>query len=440
MSDLNTLTEPTTVQSYALEAAEERAAVSDYALAPPYLDQDTGTIVAPVAETDAKGDATAAISLTDVPVDLGAGGGSSEDTAGAADGTTTEDGVAATVTTTDATVTPVTKVVAHSQAELDSVADEVLYLDEDDVIGAAALASAEVDAEANKVVVEIAAEDDALADRLGQRYGTDMITVRVNPGVTQINETADRWSDKNPYKGGAGYEAHSPSSEASNKFSTCATGFAWTYNGNAYIVIAGHCTTLDGWMDSWDKTAPDNSLSVGSVNYDNYTNGKGSAKLSGQSYYSGDLSLIGIYKNKYNVSARIYKKGSTLRRVENRWTTRSKKGEQFCTGGARSSEVCGWKVTQTQKRYKYSNGDVAENMTVAEKNSGACIIGGDSEGPVYTVKSNGYVYAKGIISGAGCASVSHNGECSDAWDGKCRVIFTDISLAEKALPGGVKKW
>ncbi|MGX1548760.1 hypothetical protein [Streptomyces adustus] len=58
------------------------------------------------------------------------------------------------------------------------------------------------------------------------------------------------------------------------------------------------------------------------------------------------------------------------------------------------------------------------------------------------MKSNGYVYvyAKGIISGAGCASVSNDGACSDAWDGKCRVIFTDISLAEKALPGGVKKW
>ncbi|MFD7880247.1 hypothetical protein ACFV5G_40315 [Streptomyces sp. NPDC059766] len=33
--------------------------------------------------------------------------------------------------------------------------------------------------------------------------------------------------------------------------------------------------------------------------------------------------------------------------------------------------------------------------------------------------TNGYVCAKGIISGAGCASVSNDGECSDAWAGKC---------------------
>ncbi|MBK3572961.1 hypothetical protein JHN63_03800 [Streptomyces sp. MBT65] len=109
--------------------------------------------------------------------------------------------MADTITTTDATVVPTTEVVSHSQAELDSIADEILLLDEDDITGATALATAEVDAETNKVVVEIAAQDDGLADRLGQRYGTDAVTVRVNPGVTQLEATADRWSDKNPFKG-----------------------------------------------------------------------------------------------------------------------------------------------------------------------------------------------------------------------------------------------
>jgi hypothetical protein len=440
-TDLDSLAEPTTVESYALEAAEGRAEVSPDALAPPYLDQGTGKIVAPVTDTAAKADATATISLTDVPVDQGGANGSTEDTAEAADGTTTtEDDVADTVTTTDATVVPTTKVVVHSQAELDSVADEILLLDEDDVPGASALATAEVDAETNKVVVEIAAEDAALADRLGQRYGTDTVTVRVNPGVTELQETADRWSDKNPYKGGAAYEAHWPAGDASNKFSQCTTGFAWTYKSNPYIVSAGHCTYADGYMDSWDNSGTDNSVTVGFVDVDNWANNKGSTKLSGQNYYSGDLSLIKVIENKYNVSARIYKVDSKLRRVQNRWTTRSKKGEQFCTGGARTGEVCGWKVTQTKKRVKYSGGTVGENMTVAEKNSGKCLLHGDSGGPVYTVKSNGYVYAKGIISGSGCASVTDDGECSDAWDGKCKVIFTDIALAEKALPGGVKKW
>ncbi len=440
-TDLDSLASPTSVDSYALETAEERAEASPDALAPPYLDQDTGKIVAPVADSDAKADATATISLTDVPVDEGGDDSTLNDADEAADGTTTtEDDVAGSVTTTDATVIPTTKVVDHSQAELDSIADEVLLLDDDDLPGASALASADVDAETNKVVVEIAADNPELTDGLGRRYGIDTVTVRVNPGVTQLQETSTRWTDKNPYKGGAGYESHWAAGDAAGKINACTTGFAWTYNGHPYIVSAGHCTYADGYMDSWDRTGTDDSVTVGFVDVDNYANGRGSVKLHGQNYYSGDLSLIEVIENRYNVSARIYQHDSVMRRVDNRFTTRSSKGQKFCTGGGRSSEVCGWKVTETKKRFKYGNGDVAHNLTVGQKNSGACIISGDSGGPVYTVKSNGHVNAKGIISGAGCKSVSDDGECSDAWDGKCTVFFTDIALAEKALPGGVKKW
>ncbi|OPG10475.1 hypothetical protein B1R27_02200 [Streptomyces sp. GKU 895] len=440
-TDLDSLAAPTSIESYALEAAEDRAEASPDTLAPPYLDQGTGKIVAPVTDSAAKAEATATISLTDVPVDEGGDDGTVNDADEAADGTTaTEDDVAPAVATTDATVVPTTKVVDHSQAELDSIADEVLLLDEDDIAGASALASAVVDAETNKIIVEIATDNPALADGLGQRYGTDTVTVRVNPGVTQLQQTSTRWSDKSPYKGGAGYESHWLAGESANKFKTCTTGFAWTYRGHPYIVSAGHCTYADGWMDSWDKTDPDHSVTVGFVDVDNYANGKGSVKLSGQNYYSGDLSLIEVIENKYNVSARIYQHDSVMRRVDNRSTKRSSKGQKFCTGGARSSEVCGWKVTETTKRFKYHDGDVVHNMTVGQKNSGSCVISGDSGGPVYTVKSNGHVNAKGIISGAGCDSVTDDGECSDAWDGKCTVFFTDIALAEKALPGGVKKW
>lgn len=441
-TDLNSLPTPTTVQSYALEAAQDRAEASPDTLAPPYLDQETAQIIAPVTDSVAKADATAPITLKDVPVDQGGVDGSVDDAAEVSDGTTTtEDDVAAPVATTDATVVPDTEVVHHSQAELDSVADEVLLLSENEFPGASALTTAEVDAETNKVVVGIPAADDDLADLLGRRYGNDIVTVRVDPSVKQLQETATRWSDTNPFKGGAGYESHWPDGDMANKFKKCTTGFAWTYNGNPYMVSAGHCTYADGYMDTWDNSGTDNSVTIGFVDVDNWANGKGSTKLRGQSYYSGDLSLIKLMKDKgYNVSARIYKKDSILRRVENRWTTRSKKGEQLCTGGARSSEVCGWKVTATAQRVKYNNDGVGQNLTVAKKNSGSCVIAGDSGGPVYTVKSSGSVYAKGIISGSECDSVSNDGECSDAWDGQCTVVFTDIALAEKALPGGVKKW
>ncbi|MFD8374889.1 hypothetical protein ACFV2Z_29610 [Streptomyces sp. NPDC059688] len=57
--------------------------------------------------------------------------------------------------------------------------------------------------------------------------------------------------------------------------------------------------------------------------------------------------------------------------MDNRFTTRSSKGQKFCTGGARSSEVCGWKVTETSKRFKYSGGE-------------SCVISGDSGGSSQT--------------------------------------------------------
>ncbi|CAL9502991.1 DNRLRE domain-containing protein [Streptomyces sp. enrichment culture] len=434
-TDAAGLLEPTSVQVHAMDAAEARAEASPDTLAPPYLDQDTGRIVAPVTTAQAQPAATAAIALTDIPVDEGTDNGTVEDTAEAADGTTTtEDGVADPAPTTDATVVPVTEVVAHSQAELDSVADEILLLEEAEVPGADKLATAVVDAATNKVVVEIAAPDDALADRLGRRYGTDMVTVRVNPGVTELQETANRWSDVSPYKGGAAYESHWLNGDLNDKMAQCTTGFAWTHNGKPYLLTAGHCTYADGYMNAW------NGPTVGFVSVDNWANGKGSVKLSGLGYYSGDLSLIDVMENKYNVSARIYKKDSILRRVADRATSRSTIGQKVCSGGARTSEVCGWKVTETKKRINFSTGAVGQNLTIAEKSSGKCLIKGDSGGPVYTIRSSGSVTARGIISGSGCESVTDDGECGDAWDGDCRLIFTDISLAEKALPGVVKKW
>ncbi|MFG3165725.1 Ig-like domain-containing protein [Streptomyces sp. NPDC048200] len=169
-TDLDSLTAPTSVESYALETANDRAEASPDALAPPYLDQDTGKIVAPVTENAAKPDATATISLTDVPVDEGGDDTTLADTDEAADGTTTtEDDVADAVATTNASVVPTTKVVDHSQVELDSIADEVLLLDEDDLSGATPLVTAEVDAETNKVILEVATDNAELADALGQR-------------------------------------------------------------------------------------------------------------------------------------------------------------------------------------------------------------------------------------------------------------------------------
>ncbi|MFF0076795.1 hypothetical protein [Streptomyces sp. NPDC005494] len=100
---------------------------------------------------------------------------------------------------------------------------------------------------------------------------------------------------------------------------------------------------------------------------------------------------------------------------------------------------------------KYGDGINLKNATRAKKNSGTCIYPGDSGGAIYTVLSSGHIYAKGVNSGGLCAGwgigSEGNGDgwnddkdCSDATDWDCEIPFTDIKLAEDALPGLVKKW
>ncbi|RZB13648.1 hypothetical protein StrepF001_42950 [Streptomyces sp. F001] len=200
--------------------------------------------------------------------------------------------------------------------------------------------------------------------------------------------------------------------------------------------------------------SPESRTASGADAYDNWKNGQGSVKVAGKSYYLGDLVTGEVIDNKYSVSARVYKggpHGSQTRRVQDRWTTRSKVGEQFCYGGSTTGEVCGWKVTSGKQTIEYGDGTIVKNVTRAKKSSGTCAVGGDSGGPVYTVLSNGHIYAKGVISGSLCngwgigSDADDDGwnddrDCSDATDWDCELVFTDIKLAEDALPGLVKKW
>lgn len=104
----------------------------------------------------------------------------------------------------------------------------------------------------------------------------------------------------------------------------------------------------------------------------------------------------------------------------------TKIGDKYCTGGTTKGEICGWKVVDPKTNIKYRDGQMARNITLGKK-GGTCTAPGDSGGPIYTI-SGGKVVAKGIHSGGGKWS-----------DGDCLEVFTDIRLAEKALPGIVKK-
>jgi hypothetical protein len=99
------------------------------------------------------------------------------------------------------------------------------------------------------------------------------------------------------------------------------------------------------------------------------------------------------------------------------WSTWSANGQLFCTDGIQTREMCNWQVFAVGVDVTYASGAVFRGGNRASK-QGQCLIGGDSGGPIYTVRSDGGVAAKGIISGGG----GGGGSASDP----CIIDYTDI--------------
>ncbi|WP_268246503.1 DNRLRE domain-containing protein [Streptomyces xantholiticus] len=445
-------------QAYALDQAAARAAEAPDAFAPPYVDPATGELVAPVVESASADAASAPIQVTQAPADEGSGlpaadteDGTKPDTepneaetpAPPADGSVETTGEGSFAMPEDATettpapagptvteqVAPRTEVVEHSVTALESVRDEVLQLSEAELPGVSGLHVAFVDAAENRVVVETEAAAPELVTALGERYGTDTVAVSLTPGADVVEPLADRQNDTSPYYGGSRIKSYLTTSSTV----WCTAGFAWRYDGKWYMVTAGHCTTGNGAI-----TNPSGSDYIGPVVRDNWKNGYGSVKLSGQSYYSGDLSLYRVNSDSA-ATPRIYKGGkwsSSSRLVHGYWGRWAQSGDKVCTGGMMTGELCGWTVTATQATINYSGGTTAKNMVVAKKTSGACTIKGDSGAPVYTVDSSGQAYAKGILSGGGGGGSDNSGGYFDP----CWLYFTDIGLANSAFPGTVASY
>ncbi|TDC36675.1 S1 family peptidase [Micromonospora sp. KC213] len=403
----------------ALETAEARAEADPTDLAPPYVDPTTGRIVSGVRASAAStkvayAGAGIAVNATDVD------DGNDDPTQAGVESDKTEEPPPAESTAladpeSDQIIIPRmfyprTPAVKYSLADLTAVQDEVLG---SDVPGVSSLYAASVDAERNRVVVRASALTEQTRTALASRYGADKVAVFLTPGA-DVGATVSRDNDANPFYGGATVHTNR---------GTCTIGFSWTHEGEHYFLTAGHCTSANT-----DVRMPRyGSSKVGKVVRDNWNNSTGSVKLSGQSYYSGDLALVKMNSG-WKTDPKMYVGGpnSSGSRVVKGVASRSPKyGDKYCTGGTTTGEQCGWKVVDTKVTIRYRDGEMLRNATLGER-LGVCIKNGDSGGPVYSV-SGGKVVAKGIISGGG------------QYDFGCTQLFTDIRLAEKALPGIVKK-
>jgi hypothetical protein len=109
-------------------------------------------------------------------------------------------------------------------------------------------------------------------------------------------------------------------------------------------------------------------------------------------------------------------------------------GDQYCTGGSTKGEVCGWSQNwgAAGNWYYDGTGETARRVWHGTKH-GHCTAPGDSGGPVYTVRGDGGIAAKGIISGS--SGFGGSDWYTGSLESPCENVFTDIWDAYYGLPG-----
>lgn len=311
------------------------------------------------------------------------------------------------------------RLVRFSRTRLDSIKDDAIYLRSSDVPDGDLIVQTQPDAEHDRVLVTIERYSAALVRALARRYGAAAIAVRVRPGRDRL-QAGGRGAEVNPYWGGAWVNVGS---------TLCTSGFSWLVPGTQAMLTAGHC-------------APDGgTLMAGTENIGSITDARENWNVdTGTEAGNGDFALAYITPGK--------KAGDLMYRgdaagvhgypVRELWSRRAAVGDQYCTGGRVTGELCGWSVTATGVNHRYMptifdfNGPVILNSVEGSK-LGYCTQQGDSGGPVYTVRSDNGIAAKGITSGGGGGLTDHYGGSIDP----CKHWFSDLYDAVALFGGSV---
>lgn len=306
--------------------------------------------------------------------------------------------------------------VSRSYGQLERIKDDATHLVRAGLPDADAIFQTEPDYEHNRVIVTVDRRSDALLAALANRYGTDALAVRIG-SAGQRGNPATRNYDQNPFYGGAWINTPTGTN--------CTSGFSWQDSSFQYMLSAGHCGPNGGSY----STPAESMGTVTAGSRENWDASVGTVYLTGQSVFRGDLSLIQIQSGKSGAFF-IYTGGwdsSSSATVKEMWSRSPLLYDQFCTGGKNSGEICGWQVIGGPIDHQYSNGEWARHIYKGIRPSGTCIVGGDSGGPVYTYRADGFtIAAKGIISG----------QVSDP--SNCYVFFSDVWDAYWGFPGTLK--
>lgn len=275
-----------------------------------------------------------------------------------------------------------------------------------------------------RYVVTVHNFTEAFATALRALVAPELVLIALDDDPTPTS-IASRGDDYSPHRGGSRIWT-----EATGSSGTCTAGFPWTASGVDHVLFAGHCRPNGLWMH-WPNG---DTIYVYNLSRENWNSGTGTVPFSGSSGHQGDLALGQLMAGW--ASSSVYVGGTasnTSVGIEGRWSRYSQVGDQLCTGGQTTGELCGWTVTELRLENPTNDG-IARNVVIAT-NTGPCIKGGDSGGPVYTKDANGLIWAKGIIN----TTAGGGGDGFGGTFDKCVLGFTDIQRAWEALPGDVKQ-
>lgn len=287
-----------------------------------------------------------------------------------------------------------TRMVEASRAALVDTANRLIEVD--------GVIEAFVDSEANAVVAVVESPD--IKVPAAEVEGHVKVQLKFDQNLDRGQPALGRMSDTSPYYGGARINAPAGG---------CSSGLPWKIGASSFMLTAGHCVPNGG-----TTTSPSGAVMGSTANGtgENWAPGWGTAWIPGDNQYRGDLALIAI-SGSQTVAGRIYRGGissTTSSAVAGKWYRSPQVGDQFCSGGTRSGELCGWVVQAANVVHEYSTGEILRSGFRATR-SGSCIIGGDSGGPAFTVQADGKLSAKRIISGSNSSSSSCTAWFTDVW-------------------------
>lgn len=285
--------------------------------------------------------------------------------------------------------------------------------------------SAELDAAAQRVIVEVSQTSDQVRQAFFDAYG-DLVALRVGEPV----ELTARHRDTSPFYGGNRVWAVTSYTDTTGD--GCTGGFAWRTAANrASMVTAGHCApqgVSDKYFSTYYNNAP---YSLGVRTASTFVEGTGTVTYKGGLY--GDLASVVIVSGKSS-SGRIFlgsTTSTTSSPVKGLATRDPLEGDKVCISGATTGEMCGWTVTSARTTFSAAGG-LKIRYTAKATRQGVCAQHGDSGAPVYT-KTNAGITARGIYNGGGGGGSDNYGGALD----KCTAFFTPISAAKRIFGGNI---